>query len=344
MTDPTEDEPGTRSRRIARRIQRELVSGALREQWGAAVATVVDDLLRTPVERLVDAERIRRALTASLSRPAVEESTQPLVRHAMRLCMARLASRSEPAGDFVPPSARSSLDELVARPDIVPAEIVQEVMRDPAVEEVLRDVLFEALRQFSESASPFTAEWGLPALLKRLPPFGAAPLRKAIETMRADFDKRLEPEIRKFLAGFSKRAARRATELSLRKQQEPEFIALRQRVVSAVLKRELGELVWPPDDPRGELLIEVVVETVGHVLVHDALREELDRFLDAALEAHGDRPLGDVLRDLGVEVPDVAAAAEAYWPLVEQILDSQALGSALEQVVADALAHETSEG
>jgi hypothetical protein len=39
----------------------------------------------------------------------------------------------------------------------------------------------------------------------------------------------------------------------------------------------------------------------------------------------------------------VAAAAEAYWPLVERILDSEALGSALEQVVADALDREARE-
>jgi hypothetical protein len=337
MTDHAPDDTDPRPRRIARSIQHALVAGRLRDDFGAAAATWVEQLGATRMAELVDAEPIRAALTASLDHGMVRGWTLPLCRHAVRLGMARLAARGEPVADFVPPAARQALDQLVARPDVVPPSIVQEVLQDPAVEEVLRDVLFEALRQFSESASPFTADWGLPALLKRLPPFGASPIRKAIESMRADFEKRLEPEIRKFLAGFSKRATRRAADHWLRKQQEPELRALRQRVVSALLKRPLGELSWPPDDPRGELLLEVVVETVGHVLVHEALRQELDELLDRALAAFGDKTVGEALEALGVGLPEVAGVARAYWPLVARTLEGEPFGAALEKAVAAAL-------
>lgn len=336
---PPDDTPD-RAERLASRIQQQLLQGPVRATWGAQAAALVNELLQTPVADLLDDRRVRSALRASLAEPAVERWTLPLVRRCMALVMTRLSARAELAEQFVPEGARRSLDALVARPDVVPAAIVQEVMRDPAVEEVLRDVLFEALRQFSQSASPFTAEWGLPALLKRMPPFGAAPIRKAIESMRVDFEKRLEPEIRKFLAGFSKRAARRATELSLRKQQEPEFVALRQRVVGALLKRELGELVWPPDDPRGELLVATAVETVGHVLAHEVLQQELETLLELALETFGERTLGEALDELGIELPDVEQVADAYWPLAERVLASATLGSALEEAVAAAFADE----
>lgn len=340
MSGGSNDTSHARIRRLAVRIQHELVQGPLREEWGNSAATVLAELQATPVRRLLDVERVRAALHASLSEPAVERATQPILRHVMTLVMARLAARREPLTEFVPERARQQLDELVAHPDIVPASIVREVMTDPAVESVLRDVLFEALRQFSENVSPFTAEWGLPALLKRLPPIGAGPIKTAIKTMRADFDKRLEPEIRRFLAGFSKRAARRVTELSLRKQQEPEFVELRQRILSALLKRELGELVWPPDDRRGELLIDAVVSITGHVALHEVLRAELDQALDTAIETYGDRTVGEALAALGVALPDLTAMAEAYWPAAEQVLSSDTVRDHLERAITAALAEE----
>lgn len=340
MTGTSRDDAPPDALRIARRIQQQLVTGPLRAEWPAVAAALVDELLQAPLRSLLDPARVRAALQASLDRPVVEATARPLVHRAIELVLVRLSLRGERAEQFVPDRARAALDELVANPDVVPAAIVQEVMRDPAVEEVLRDVLFDALHQFSQRASPFTAEWGLPAMWKRLPSFGTGPLRRAVEAVRADFDKRLEPEIRKFLAGFSRRAARRATELSLRKQQEPQFVALRQRVVDALLKRRLEELCWSPDDPRGARLIEVLVETTTHVLVHEALLEELLRLLDRALAVHGDRPVGEVLAELGITLPHVAKMADAYWPVVAQILQSEAWTSPLALAIAEAMSDE----
>jgi len=61
-----------------------------------------------------------------------------------------------------------------------------------------------------------------------------------MEAIRAEFERRLEPEIRKFVAVFSRRAIGEMTEAVLARSQDPKLVELRQ-----VLQRK--EMPLPPD-------------------------------------------------------------------------------------------------
>ena len=325
--------------RLAQGLRQALSAGAFRAGWGALVGELWAELARTPVRRLVDRERLGAALEAALARESLGQTTLPLGRRLARLILDRLQQRGEPVGSFVPPAARAKLDQLVARDDVIPADLVRKLTQDPAVEAVIHDVLLEALRQFSVKANPFTADWGLPALLKHLPPFGFGALKSAFETRRGEFEARIEPEIRKFLQGFSRRAVQQATELTLRRQSEPEFAALRQRILAAVLERPVRELGWPADDPRTELALDAAAETVAAEAVGSVLRQELATLLDGLLAAHGDadETVAELCARWGTTLPDPGPWAAAWWPVVEAALDGEAMRRAITRAVDEAL-------
>jgi hypothetical protein len=335
---PAQDVPKTELReRLVAALQRALTAEASRSRWAPLVADLAAELARVPLRRLVDREQLSVALRCSLERANLERTTLPVVRQLARLMLGRLQLRPEPAGSFVPPTARARLEELVARDDFFSPALVRELTQDPAVEGVIHEVLLETLRQFSVKANPFTADWGLPALLKHLPPFGFGAIKSAFEARRGEFEARIEPEIRKFLQGFSRRAVQQVTELTLRRLGQPEFVALRQRILGALLDRSVRELAWPPDDARTELGLAAVLDIAAAACVHELWLRELETLLDELLAAHGDETLAELCAGWGIELPEPRAWADAWWPVVEAALGSEAVRTALDRVVGEAL-------
>jgi len=330
--------------RLAARIQQVLLDQTLRAEWGKLCAQALAEILRTPVRKLVDRAKLGAALDAVLSRESVEQWSLPMARALAVLGTTRLQNRAEPIERFVPPSARQNLEALVGLPEILPPSLVQELAQDPAIEALLQDVLFEALKQFSNKVNPFTAEWGLPALMKHLPPFGFGALKSGFDARKAEFEDRMEPEIRKFVQGFSRKGVQRLAELMVRKQKEPELVALRVRVLGLLLARPLGELSPGPDDPRAKLAIDAGAEILGQALGDALLRSELDEIIDAALSRHGDSTLSAMLDELGMSPPAPAVLAEACWPIAEIALGTEAVRHAIEHAIAEALAEEPSDG
>src|SRR5262249_37749361 len=141
-----------------------------------------------------------------------------------------------------------------------PARLLREALENEAAEEVMRDVLYDALKEFSEKVNPFFADWGLPSLLKKLSPFGLGAMSKGFDSVRVEFDRRLEPEIRKFLLGFSRRALKNVADFTIDKADEPEFVAIRKRLVHFLLERRVAELCPEPDDGRAAMARDIALD------------------------------------------------------------------------------------
>jgi hypothetical protein len=297
----------------------------------------LESILDTPVAQLVDRPKLDAALDLALCVGVSGTWTIPLARRLAELVMVRLRARPESMEHFVPQSAREKLDELVGLPEVIPETLVNELSKDPAVEALIQDVLFEALKQFSHKVNPFVAEWGLPALLRHLPPFGFGALKSAFEARKAEFEERMEPEIRKFVQGFSRKSVERLRDLALRKQKEPELVALRKRLLGVVLARPLRDFVWSPEEPQTKLALDAAAEITRHVAAAPLVREQIEELVEAGLRSHGDKTLRAVLEELGVKPPDPKAMAEAYLPLGRAALRSSLLCEAVEEAIAEVL-------
>lgn len=313
-----------------------LVSAKAEEEWRSNAAAVCAELLATPVGRLASARDVADALDAALSDEAVKAAIRPLAQRVLTAAVAELRASRARAGDYVPDAALGKIDALMERPKMFPDRLMREVVEQDAIEEVMRDVLTETLKEFSDKVNPFFADWGLPALLGKLVPFGFGGVKKGLESVRAEFDRRLEPEIRKFLQGFTRQGLRRMAEIMIAKSDEPKAIAARKRITAWILEQEVRELLRPLDAEGARLAQEIGLDVAAHALSLKATRELRHAAIEEELEKHKERPLAEVLAEYGVtHVPDVDALARAAWPVVRSALSSDAARSWIASMIGE---------
>jgi hypothetical protein len=183
--------------------------------------------------------------------------------------------------------------------------------------------------------NPFTADWGVPAVLRRAGPLGMG-LGKGLDSVRVEFDKRLEPEIRRFLHGFSRRGLRRMAEFTIQKGDEPRFIAVRKRIAAWVLEQSIADLARRAD-PEALALAHAIgldMSARGVSSPHAAARRRA--VIEAAIEAWRDRTVSEVLAELGVTfTPDLDTLAAATWPAVRAALSTPAARAWLRSLVEE---------
>lgn len=310
-----------------------------RAAWRNNVGHALRALLDAKLADLVDAPALSALAAAFASDPASRACRTALARAAAGYLREKLAVDPRPLSAFVSEKGLAALGELVKEPDVVPERLLRELAESDAARTVMNDVLYDALTEFSDKVNPFFAEWGLPSLLRKVP-FGGSVALKSFEAVRGEFDRRLEPEIRKFLQTFSKKATDRALALALSRAASPAFVALRKDTLRALLAQRLEEVVPPPGAPKGNAAEDAGLEIAERLYAEVAA--ELPVRLPELLAASGDRTLLEVLKSAGVPAADIEAAlaalaprlADATWPLLRASLKSPALAAWLADIAA----------
>lgn len=312
-----------------------LGSAKAEAEWRGNAAAVYAQILASRVGDVVDARVLGDALDAILTSEAVERAARPVAERVLALALREVRAEKGRAGDRVPLVTRRKIDALLERPGLLPDRLLREIVEQDSIEEVMRDVLFDGLKEFSEKVNPFTAEWGVPSLLKRAGPLGLG-LGKGFDSVRAEFDKRLEPEIRKFLQSFSRRGLRKMAELVIEKGDEPRFVAVRKRLAAWVLEQQIAELARGVDDGAAALAQEIVLDVTASELGRSSLAMRRRAVIEEALAPFADRTVGEALREIGVSFePDVAALAAATWPLVRSALATPAARAWIDAMVSE---------
>jgi hypothetical protein len=288
-----------------------LTSPEAKARWIAAARGVWDELLDRPVGALVDAGAVLRAFDRLLSDDALAGAAEPALRAGLPILGAELRADPRKIGDYLPAEARPMVDRLLEMPGLLPHRFLSEVFADQAVEEIMRDVLFDALKEFNEKVNPFFSDWGLPGMLKKLSPFGLGGMGRAAESLRAEFDRRLEPEIRKFLQTFSRRALASALRFAVENEDTPRFIALRKHLAEWILAEKVSGIA-PPEGERAEL-VEAIGALAGRRIAAEARSRTRARIAEE-LARHEGKTLREALADRGIGwQPDIEAIAEAAF-------------------------------
>ena len=300
------------------------------------VERAVEGLFATPLADLVDADRLEGAVEAALAKEQVERGIRPFSRSIHLGIVRALRGDATKLGAFVPAKARARIDALIEKKTPPNERLLRQLIEQEAMEETLRDVIHDALREFNEKFNPFAADWGLPGLLKGLGRFGLGPLTKSIENVRLEFDKRLEPEMKKFLQGFSRRAVRRMADLVVQNSGDTKFVALRKSMVAFLYEQELRELVSNVDDESAETWNTIGVDVAEHALLQASSKLKRRAAIDTLLREHGKDPLGQVLERYGFTAkPDAAAIARAAWPIARAIFLGPAARERVEAIVRE---------
>lgn len=308
-----------------------------RDEWRVNVARGLTEILRMPLASIVDASTLDAALDAALSRALFDDALRPALARFAREAHTYLVAQPGRIGDHVPAAARDAIDALVARHDLLPPRLIREVTEQEAVREVMRDVLYDALKQFSERVNPFVADWGLPSLLKRLGPFGMAGVGKSFDSMRAEFEKRLDPEIRKFLQGFAREALKQVADTIITRGDTPPFVTLRKQLAAWLLEQRFADVLL---DAKGAAEVaDIGLVMASHLLGDGALRSRRRALIEGFLATHGGTPLGDLISAWGLPATPpaalVEALADATYPVLAAALGTEAARLWLSSLVAE---------
>ena len=314
-------------------LEARLVSAEAEVEWTKRLGPVVADLLSIKIGDLASPQHLADAADALFTAEAVERTVRPLARHIVNVVIQELRSEKGTVGAHVPAATKKKIDQLLERPGLFPDRLVRAICEEDAVEEVMRDTLYDALKEFSEKVNPFTADWGLPGLLKKLGPFG---MGKGFDAMRADFEKRLDPEIRKFLQGMSRKSLRKMVEFTIAKADEPRFIAVRKRLAGWLLEQEIATLSRGTDAEVVLLGQDIALDITAAELSRGAFRERRRAMIEAALVARKDRTVREALDELGVGlILDFDSLAVASWPMVRAALCAPAVRAWLQGIVGE---------
>jgi hypothetical protein len=312
-----------------------LVSPAAEAEWRANFAALAADLLAARVTDLVDAEALAAALDAVLTSAAVEQAARPLGQLILPLVLRELGAEPGKVGAHVPAATRARVEAMLARPAPFLDRALRELADQEAVQAVVRDVLYDGLKEFSEKVNPFIAEWGIPSLLKKMSLLGGA-MTKGLESVRTELDRRMEPEIQRFLAGFTKKGLRRVVDGATGHGDTEVARALRKHMLAWALDQELAGLAKELDAEAIALGQTVAMDVTAAELALEARRAQRQRLLAEGLAAAGERTVAEVLAALGVTfVPDGQALARATWPVVRAALAGPAVRGWIEALVGE---------
>jgi hypothetical protein len=323
-------------------FQARLTSPEAEEEWRKNAAQVYGELLGTRVGDLMEPKTFAEAVDRALSSEAVRSTLRPLAKAALKAARAEVLASRAKAGEHVDAKAREKLNALLERPKLFPDRLAREISKEEAVEEVMRDVLYETLKEFSEKVNPFFADWGLPALLKKLSPFGLGGMKKGLEAFRGEFDRRMEPEMRRFLQGFAGQGLRRMVEQMIAKSDEPKAIDVRKRLAAWMLEQEVSSLPRVLGAEGAEIFEELALDVGERALTSEAFRKRRRELIEGAFEAHKDKSVREALAAFGAAAPpDVDAIARAAWPFARAILATPGARAWITQMIDDFFREET---
>lgn len=320
-----------RRRHIAFALER-LTSSDAQALLRTNVRGAIDALLAAKVEDVVSADALARAIDALASSQAVEKMWRPTIKMMVLLEVARLREDASPLGTYVPDRARADVRDLLSQPGIMPAKLIRQVAEHEASEAVMRDILDKAITDFQSNVNPFTSEWGLPGLLKKMGPLGIG-LAKSLETVQHEFEKRVQPELKRFLQGAAKRALRSGAELMIARSDDPPFVALRRELFAWALEQPTNEVLNLKEGVV-ELGESAMFEVSRHIVSSDATRKRRRATIDMLFSAHRKQTVGDALAVYGVTpVIDADAIAGALFPIIVGWVKSAAGVRFLDEVI-----------
>jgi hypothetical protein len=322
-------------------MQARLTSDRARAEWRAELERGWAMLLETKLLALVEPASLLKAVENATRREAFEKVVAPVFVAGRKDIFPIVKSNDDTLGTYVPKDARDAIDELLGKPGFMHDKLVEEIMKQEVVEEIMRDILSDALEEFNDKVNPFFADWGLPGLIKKFVPIGGGAVLRSIESVRGEYDKRLKPEIKKFLQGFSRRALDKTAKAIIARADDPQSVALRRALAKWLWEQKVKDLVANVDDEKwalGEKAgLLIAQQTAQTKRVQDARNDLVYAFF----KKHDGHTVKEALAAYGVDpVLDFDILAEATWPAVKAIATSEVAMSYVAGIVAEFVASE----
>ena len=289
-----------------------------REEWRELWEATWDHVLGTPVHDLIDAHTAKALAERLIDPELVTALSSPVVANVAGVVIAELREDEQPLERFLPLGAREKLQEALARPGLVHPDGVRAMFRGEAAEAVLNDALYRALKDFSTL---------LPRLMVKISPVGRLGMLGSAgafaEKLIEELEKRIEPEIKSFLADSSERILERAAEFTIAKIDDPASIEFRSNFINFVLSKSPAFLLEAVDQELIDDMGVVVELSARHIAEMPELRVGVPLWIDRAMAYTDGKTLAEALGLESLEARDpIDALADATWPAFTTVLAS----------------------
>ncbi len=225
-----------------------------------------------------------------------------------------------PLASYIAGDTQAALTSYVGGMRQIPAPLLEALFAEERVRAIVEEFLFDAMREFYERANPFFADSGLPAIVRKLVPIGSGAVLKALDAARGEFEARLEPELKKFLRGFTGRALA-SVKAGVGAGSRELSGAVAKAILGFVLSRPVRELAREVEPDRVEGAVAVGASIVADLDDDETFRARRRELVVQFVERNAKRPTREVLADYGIRVaPHVPSLAAATFPLVRGVL------------------------
>ena len=302
-------------------IDEVLLGSGSRAVWRKLVEEGLAAFLDAPVSSLVAPEALADFIELFSERVFLTQTAGPAALALARLGLSEAQRDDRPLASYLSVETRQEIlaHALSARP--VPRALLDALFAEKGIRAFIEGFLLDALREFYERANPFFAETGLPAMIKKLMPIGSGVVIKALEAGRGEFEKRLEPELRRFLGGFTGRALESIKSGGVGAGSREVVEGLATTVVSFVLNRPVKELAGEVRVERTDGVVRLIVAILSDLDDDETLRSRRRELVTGYVKAQGDLSVREILAQHGMAVaPNLDALAEATYPFIRGVL------------------------
>jgi hypothetical protein len=303
---------------LARWLKDRLSSDRGKSDWRALVESSWERFLETKVSALLIPDRIEALVVAHLTKERMIELVHFTMRAEVKSAVETMRADRQKLGRWVPDEARRSIHDLVAKKGFVDPEWVRSVFREKAIEAILSDTLYNAIREFS-TVIPRLIQTQVLGRLGKLGGIGGGIGSRVME----EVEKLLEPEIRRFLDKGTRRALDGAARFAVDHIDDPVSLDFRRNMVSFVLDQEVAFHARAMSDEVIAELDRIAALIASQIAEREESKLIAREVIARAVHRYGDRTLHDVFTELGVrERPPFDAFAEASWPILLRALES----------------------
>jgi len=259
------------------------------------VSLLVDHLLAQPIGQLLDPDVMAQQTVLTLKEILRTNDTEDWVREQINLMRSKVPSGT--ARDRIPSEILEPLHGIVSRPVSLNRAMVGDVIQHGAVEELLRELLINALQGFAQRLKPAMPSPGkASSRLRSLKKVGEGMLGG----LGAEIERQAEQRVKDFVDGILSSVVAQAADELCNPEKAETYGRFRGHILDQLLDTPLADLVQEIEKVDPEALVGTTAATLRAVSERETLETEIAAIIKGALDSIGTKSAEDLLSEAGI--------------------------------------------
>ncbi len=273
------------------RILQRLETSAIESLTGL----VMDHLLSQPIADLIDPPTMAQQTVLTLRQALQSEQTE--ARILKQLEAFREMRPSGTLRDRIPADVIEPVRTIITKPVNLNRAMVGRVVEHGAIEELLREILVNALQGFAQRIRPAVPAAGKTgSRLRSLKKVGEGMLGG----LGAEIERQAEQKIKDFVDGMLSTAVAQAADELCNPAKAATYAKFRGHILDQLLDTPISELMAETEKVDPEELLATTTATLRAIAERDAIEEEIQQLIRTGLQSFEGQSLGELLQEAGI--------------------------------------------